>query len=104
VAVRRPNEYGIHKEYNMTNVIATFVLTTIFTLTNGEEYAHFGDTYQSYEQCMKQAEIQNKAMAEDIAACTGEACALKKAVADCVNTNDIEEVLDPQEIEWSVRQ
>ena len=88
----------------MTNVIATFVLVTVFTLTNGEEYAHFGDTYQDYGQCMQQATLQNKAMAEDIAACTGEACALKKAVADCVNTNDIEEVIDPQEIEWEVRQ
>ena len=90
----------------MTNVIATgiWMVVTIFTLTNDEEYAHFGDTYQDYGQCMQQATLQNKAMAEDIAACTGEACALKKAVADCVNTNDIEEVLDPQEIEWEVRQ
>ena len=89
----------------MTNVIATglWMVVTIFTLANEEEYAHFGDTYQSYEQCMQQATLQNKAMAEDIAACTGEACALKKAVADCVNTNDIEEVIEPEEIQWSKR-
>lgn len=88
----------------MTHVIATFILTTIFTLTNGEEYINFGDTYQSYEQCMKQAAVQNRAMRDDIASCTGGACVLKKAVADCVNSNDIEEIIDPQEIEWEVRQ
>lgn len=90
----------------MTSLIASapiWILTTAFTLTSGDEYIAFGDSYQNYELCMKQAELQNKAMAEDIGACTGGACVLKKAVADCVNTDDIEEVVEPEEIEWSTK-
>lgn len=90
----------------MTSAIASpviWIMATAFTLTDGNEYIAFGDTYQDYEICMKQAELQNRAMAEDIAACTGGTCVLKKAVADCVNVDDIEEVVEPEEIQWSKR-
>lgn len=90
----------------MTSIIATpviWIMATAFVLTDGTEYIAFGDTYQSYEQCMKQAAVQNSAMKDDIAACTGDACVLKKAVADCVNVDDIEEVVEPEEIQWSKR-
>lgn len=90
----------------MTSTIATpifWMLTTAFTLTDGTEYIAFGDTYQDYELCMKQAAVQNRALRDDIAACTGDACVLKKAVADCVNTNDIEEIIEPEEINWTTK-
>lgn len=90
----------------MTSAIASpviWIMATAFTLTDGTEYIAFGDTYQDYEQCMKQAAVQNGAMAEDIAACTGGTCVLKKAAADCVNVDDIEEVVEPEEIQWSKR-